>query len=192
LAGDYNSSHAVDAADYVLWRKTFGTMVAEFSGADGSGNGFIDQADYDVWRANFGNTLPPPSSGSTAIAATAFAEPIAHEQAALAASAAPAARTLADPIPRAVQRLTSAVDSVVQAPNARSHRPHLERRDLPTVAASQDNALIAWLAFSPRGVLRELAAAELDDVLSETDGRDFPDKLLDALDLAFASLGSLG
>jgi hypothetical protein len=57
---------------------------------------------------------------------------------------------------------------------------------------SQDNALIAWLAFSPRGVLRELAAAELDDVLSETDGRDFPDKLLDALDLAFASLGSLG
>ena len=37
--GDYNSDGAVDAADYVVWRKNDGT-----------------QAGYDTWRAHFGQT----------------------------------------------------------------------------------------------------------------------------------------
>ena len=37
LAGDYNSDGAVDAADYVVWRKV-----------DGSPSG------YNLWRFNFG------------------------------------------------------------------------------------------------------------------------------------------
>jgi T5SS/PEP-CTERM-associated repeat protein/autotransporter-associated beta strand protein len=40
VAGDYNDNGAVDAADYVVWRKI-----------DGS------QAGYDTWRANFGSVL---------------------------------------------------------------------------------------------------------------------------------------
>lgn len=56
LPGDYNGNHVVDAADYVLWRKTLGTEVPMFSGADGSGNGAIDPVDYSVWRQNFGDT----------------------------------------------------------------------------------------------------------------------------------------
>jgi hypothetical protein len=40
LAGDYNEDGNVDAADYVVWRKT------------GS-----SQAGYDLWRANFGRTV---------------------------------------------------------------------------------------------------------------------------------------
>ena len=55
LAGDYNSNGSVDAADYVLWRKTLGstTMLA----ADGSGpstgvpNGVVDSFDYSFWSA---------------------------------------------------------------------------------------------------------------------------------------------
>ena len=39
LGGDFNGDGAVDAADYVVWRKT-----------DGS------QAGYDLWRTNFGRT----------------------------------------------------------------------------------------------------------------------------------------
>jgi RHS repeat-associated protein len=54
---DYNKNDVVDAADYVLWRKTVGTNVSPlYSAADGSGNGVINQVDYDVWRAHFGNT----------------------------------------------------------------------------------------------------------------------------------------
>jgi hypothetical protein len=40
LLGDYNFDGAVDAADYVVWRKN-----------DGS------QAGYDLWRTNFGRTV---------------------------------------------------------------------------------------------------------------------------------------
>ena len=58
LAGDYNHDDRVDAADYVVWRKTFGSTTA--LAADGSGNQQIDQADFDVWRRNFGT----PSRGT--------------------------------------------------------------------------------------------------------------------------------
>jgi subtilisin-like proprotein convertase family protein len=65
FAGDYNNNEIVDAADYVLWRKTLGvTGVPAFSGADGDGDGAIDENDYDLWRADFGNTQSPPAAGS--------------------------------------------------------------------------------------------------------------------------------
>jgi hypothetical protein len=54
LPGDFNFDGNVDAADYVVWRKT-----------DGS------QAGYDAWRGNFGASLGP-GSGS----ALPFTEPL--------------------------------------------------------------------------------------------------------------------
>ncbi|MEX0613058.1 MAG: choice-of-anchor Q domain-containing protein, partial [Pirellulales bacterium] len=90
LLGDYNQDGSVDAADYVVWRKTLGTTgVVPFSGADGNGDGDITEADYGVWTANFGDALPPPGAGSGGVAhvdsttgvvestttTTAFAEP---------------------------------------------------------------------------------------------------------------------
>lgn len=73
LLGDYNLNGAVDAADYVVWRKTLDVGgVAAFAGADGSGNGVIDQPDYDVWRANYGSILPPPGAGSGTGQASSF------------------------------------------------------------------------------------------------------------------------
>src|SRR5205085_873959 len=53
--GDYNHDGAVDAADYLVWRKT-----------DGSKSG------YDTWRANFGQT---GGSGAGASANAAVPEP---------------------------------------------------------------------------------------------------------------------
>jgi parallel beta-helix repeat protein len=49
LLGDFNQDGAVDAADYVVWRKTIGTQAA-----------------YEQWRANFGAT----SGGASAHAIT--------------------------------------------------------------------------------------------------------------------------
>ena len=55
LLGDYNNNGVVDAADYVIYRKTFGQTGAGLA-ADGNHNNQIDVGDYAVWRSNFGNT----------------------------------------------------------------------------------------------------------------------------------------
>ena len=55
LPGDYNQDGAVDAADYIVWRKNDGTSEG-----------------YNTWRANFGQ---PSGSGSGASANAAVPEP---------------------------------------------------------------------------------------------------------------------
>jgi len=54
LAGDFNDDNVVDAADYVMWRKTMGQTVPMFTGADGNGNARIDAGDLAAWKMNFG------------------------------------------------------------------------------------------------------------------------------------------
>jgi parallel beta-helix repeat protein len=54
LAGDYNRDGAVNAADFITWRKSLGAHVTRFAGADGDGSGVIDQNDFLHWRTNFG------------------------------------------------------------------------------------------------------------------------------------------
>jgi hypothetical protein len=50
LAGDYNSNHFVDAADYVVWRKT-----------DATSGGYV------LWRKNFGNANGSSDSLTAAV-----------------------------------------------------------------------------------------------------------------------------
>jgi hypothetical protein len=68
LPGDYNGNHFVDAADYVVWRKTMGAEVPQYSGADGNGSSIIDAADYDVWHGNFGATSPAAAAAFSSMA----------------------------------------------------------------------------------------------------------------------------
>ena len=78
LVGDYNLNHTVDAADYVLWRKTNNTSVTSaYSGADGDGNSLINSNDYTVWRSHFGNTSPGAGSAAQGLSD----EPAASESA---------------------------------------------------------------------------------------------------------------
>jgi len=64
--GDYNGNGIVDAADYTVWRDTFGqTLLWPGEGADGDLSGTIDQGDYDFWKANFGLGSPGTASGGT-------------------------------------------------------------------------------------------------------------------------------
>jgi hypothetical protein len=55
LPGDYNNNGRVDAADYVVWRKTDG-----------------QQAGYNLWRTNFGRTA---GSGAGLASSAAVPEP---------------------------------------------------------------------------------------------------------------------
>ena len=56
LAGDFDRNGAVDAADYVWWRKNDGSL-----------------ASYDTWRANFGRV---PAAAASAVGAVAVPEPM--------------------------------------------------------------------------------------------------------------------
>jgi hypothetical protein len=92
LTGDYNGNGVVDAADYVVWRKTFGQTGAGLA-ADGDGDMQIDDDDFDVWRANFGQIAPGAGSG-TAVDHRAVPEPAAWMLAHLAMTCISAARFL--------------------------------------------------------------------------------------------------
>jgi hypothetical protein len=56
VPGDYNGNGAVDAADYVLWRKNLGTNTQLQNEVAGTTPGQVTQEDYDAWRVRFGNT----------------------------------------------------------------------------------------------------------------------------------------
>jgi hypothetical protein len=57
-AGDFNRNGTVDAADFVVWRKTMDTAVEPYTAGDADGNGRVETADYGPWRANFGSQIP--------------------------------------------------------------------------------------------------------------------------------------
>lgn len=65
-AGDYNKDHSVDAADYIVWRRTLGRVGAGLA-ADGDWSGIVDASDYGVWRANVGRTTAGGGSGGSAV-----------------------------------------------------------------------------------------------------------------------------
>jgi hypothetical protein len=73
IDGDCSGDGAVDAADYVVWRKLLGSTSAYF--ADGELDGVIDTSDYAIWRENFGETLPLPPYGAGGGASSSGAVP---------------------------------------------------------------------------------------------------------------------
>jgi hypothetical protein len=69
LDGDFNGDGIVDTADYVVWKKTFGSDSQLV--ADASRNALVDLADYNIWRSKFGDlgsaggpplSIPEPSN----------------------------------------------------------------------------------------------------------------------------------
>lgn len=68
ILGDYDGNGTVDAADYVVWRKTLSQSVTTGTGADGDGNGAVGQSDYSLWRQNLGKLRPTYYSSASAAA----------------------------------------------------------------------------------------------------------------------------
>ncbi len=101
---DYNGNGVVDAADYVLWRKTLGSTTNLLANGDDTGPsaGIIDQADYAVWRTNFGNTAAAAGSGSAQSAVNANALPVVTTATTTALSSAAVDATMAESVAAAV------------------------------------------------------------------------------------------
>jgi GH35 family endo-1,4-beta-xylanase len=58
LLGDFNRNGKVDAADYVVWRRSLGTSVTPGTAADGNNDGQVTMADLNVWKQHFGESMP--------------------------------------------------------------------------------------------------------------------------------------
>jgi hypothetical protein len=66
LIGDYNQNGVVDAADYVLWRKSVGQSGSSLP-ADGDNDHAITQNDFAIWRAHFGQSLGGGSGSGSSV-----------------------------------------------------------------------------------------------------------------------------
>jgi alpha-amylase len=75
-AGDFNLDGNVDAADYVLWRKS-GSIAsgARFYQGDADLDGDVDTADLAQWRSHFGFARQPLSTGAGSGVSAAVPEP---------------------------------------------------------------------------------------------------------------------
>jgi hypothetical protein len=71
--GDYNRNGAVDAADYVVWRKQLGQMFQLPNEVSGVTPGRVTPEDYAAWRARFGNRSAGAAAGG--ITSEAVPEP---------------------------------------------------------------------------------------------------------------------
>lgn len=187
--GDYNQDRTVDAADYPVWRDSFGASVAAFAGADGNGNGVVDQADYDVWKANFGIAATGASSATFAVASSnqeAFTGlPLLAVTSASIVSPSPVSRA-------ADLRQPVLSGPLVERTLLSAYGVRSARRQSPLVASNRDQAILAWLAA--RG-----ATPDHDDAFTtrcyakpinvSRDNRS-TDDLVESLDLAFVSFDS--
>jgi hypothetical protein len=63
IHGDYNADGKVNAADYVVWRKTLGQSITL---PNDRTPGMVTTEDYGVWRENFG-AMSGPAAASGAL-----------------------------------------------------------------------------------------------------------------------------
>lgn len=127
LPGDYTRDQTVDAADFVLWRKTKGNDVLQYTGADGNGSSTIDDADYDVWRGNFG------AQAFGAATVDLDLQPIAER-----------AQPSTEPLLAVFSESTS--DYSAKSDGHDGHWPLATQRSLPINRRNRDEALLAIIA----------------------------------------------
>jgi hypothetical protein len=151
LAGDYNENGIVDAADYVIWRKTLMASVPNGTGADGDGDGVVDEDDHGVWRTNFGRT----QSGAGMSAALA------------AAQAADESNPISD-VPATIAVTPSPAVAAFNSTESRSRPSRPAWRPQTAIADPRDDALVAWLTSS---------RARDANLWSGRQTRDMPDNL---------------
>jgi hypothetical protein len=176
LVGDYDGNGVVDAADYVLWRNG-GPLQNE-----GATFGIVTSEDYDVWRANFGKTTA--SGGTIAFARETAIATNGVGDSSMANASVPATTTMP----------ANLMDPLLSLPIGNIEAvtpPRFARRPSSRVAlepfASRDDALAAWLASRATDLERASQTA-FNGVPGEPDDDNQEDRIVDALDLAFAVL----
>jgi hypothetical protein len=175
LPGDYNFSGAVDAADFVVWRKNVGSTTN--LKADGDGDGDIDQDDYNVWRTNIGRTYAGES------AAAASASTIAEDGPQGSTSIGTPGQV------RHSGTSTGSGNKARQIGAARQVRHHEASISGGTRTLNADLGLLAWLRTAGSAKSNDSDDGFLN--VSRSERQDLDSGSFHALELAFASLGQL-
>lgn len=157
---DLNRNGAVDAADYVLWRKTKNTTVPASTAGDADGNGKVNSTDYQVWRSQFGASSGAGSGASLRDTLAASTPATAHGFATRDSSGATSAAAFAT---RAVGTFSERSEPafVVQPESATSS------------LGSNGNELLDLLAASNAG--SQLESPGVGDVWEKSSSAEGPD-----------------
>jgi hypothetical protein len=145
VLGDFNRDGAVDAADYVTWRRAldFSGGIALLVDSQGNGDGLADERDHSLWMSHFGMTKSDLGMG-------AAAEAVADDPAAV--SEAPKLLRI-NPLQPASARLPM--------------RPGVAERRVQVASTAREEALVAWVmeaAAAPEKRERDLpAVTRFDD-----------------------------
>jgi endonuclease/exonuclease/phosphatase family metal-dependent hydrolase len=173
VAADYNRNETVDAADFVLWRKTLTSTTNLF--ADGSGNtvgtpnGVVDQADYTYWRSKFGTVLSVSGAGS-GTGASELAVPMPTE---------PEQPTVSDDPIASTSATIELRNALSNSGPATGSGLTLQRSSL-VVAAGTGNLLLSVVQRDSASQLNDVQAGKLDSAGDEHN---------DAVDEFYTSLG---
>ena len=161
LQGDFNRNGEVDAADYVLWRRTIGSSPPAYMGADGTGDGTVASDDYDVWRGHFGNTAPPAGEATAAVSKSATDQMDAAKQFVIQGISTLRSSTAANLANRRSSVLANRTTAFIEAAG------DFER--------SHDAALLEWLSagLAPklvidRDVVDEISSEDITGINSRT------------------------
>jgi hypothetical protein len=192
LSGDYNDNGHVDAADYILWRRTLATPVSPpGSGADGNGSGSVDAGDLTVWRANFGASAMGGggalAGGGGASEGQGAAAMVVNETAdgtvsATAGSGASSKSASGESV--AAKWFIAPIDSSAAGSFAAdiSLGP---AADMSNSSETSDAALVAWLA-----AMAEVEEASGDGDAVNVEPDEWEDDSLEPIDSVFEVLGS--
>lgn len=187
LAGDFDLSGHVDGSDYNLWRRTLGSSVLPFSGADGDGDGVVDADDYAVWRSHFGNSLPGSgsvtSSSSVALAASGSSTGNALPTTALPLTS---VTTVPSPEPSLAGLVLNISDFSFETADGGVAANTSAGATSSTAASQSDSALLAWAT----ALASEGAATAYDENVSDAADVESGDEFCDTIDSIFDELGA--
>jgi GH43 family beta-xylosidase len=169
LAGDYQADGLVNAADYGLWRTTFGGAIFPGVAADGNASGTADAGDYVLWR----KASAPASQLSVAVesGATLAGDSTSPAKLELKTAASGISTLLVTPAVSTSRRSTIVWQSAAISPEER-HR---------------DDALLAWIS-SAGDRKRQSGDFKAVTRCEESQSDDESSPLLAALEAGFASL----
>jgi hypothetical protein len=155
LQGDYNLDNSVDAADYLVWRKS----------SSSGGTGGANENGYTIWRSNFGASFPGAGTG------------IADASMTDSGSVSPSNSTVVSP---AAARDEVLAGFALRSRSADSRTTRTARNRLPEKSQSSDRSLLCAVT----NVKGKYAADEYDSLRDDNsiDDTDAVDELLSDLD----------